>query len=89
MPIADYWQLTLGQFKRALEGYRRRTQDEARNADALNHILGSYIAKAFHQPNKYPKQPLLAEKDATQQSNNRVMSDDEMNLIGRLIARRN
>lgn len=66
--------MDLGQFSRAIEGYKRRVKDQSQQIDQLNHILGGYIARAFHEPKKYPKEPLLSK-----QSRNitKQMVDDE------------
>ena len=49
----------------------------------LNLTLGRYIAFAHHDPQRYPQKPFLT--DEAQHS--RDMSDDEMHLRGKMIAR--
>lgn len=67
-----FWQLTPKQFTKHLEGNAKRTIEQRKETDMLNHILGQYIRIAFNQPNQYPDDPQFAKPER------KVMTDDEM-----------
>lgn len=45
------------------EEYLKTEKAKFRQADYLNHVLGSYISIGVNEPKKYPKQPQLAENN--------------------------
>jgi hypothetical protein len=58
--------MTIGQFENCLKGHAKRLENEAKQTDQLNHILGRYIASAHHDPAKYPRKPALQEDKVTE-----------------------
>ena len=60
--------------------------------DALNHILGKYIAFSFNDPQKYPSEPFTSgiKDESIEQENNEnlvheTMTDDEMEIMAKKI----
>ena len=66
--VAEFWELTIGEFTRCLDGYKDLVERQNKRQDHLNHILGNYIATGVNNPKKYPKEPYLSEdKEETKQ----------------------
>jgi len=42
-----------------VEGYRARHEQQLKEQDALNHLLGKYLIYSFNAPKKYPKHPFM------------------------------
>lgn len=57
--------MTIGDFSDCVAGFAEREKREIEKADYLNFLLGQYVAVAFNQPKKYPREPFL--KKAEQQ----------------------
>jgi len=76
----EYYELSFGQFFDCLKGYRQRKESEYKHLDMLNHLLGQYVAFAFHDRSHYPKHPYL-EKSGNSQK--RRMTDEEMAATAR------
>jgi hypothetical protein len=72
----EYWDMLPVDYRKYLELYENREKQRSRETDALNWILGRYIAYAFNDPKKYPKKPYLYEEEKTQPG--RVMTSEEM-----------
>jgi len=81
LDLETYWNLTPTQFRKYLKIYNEKEKERAREADALNHNLGIYIAIAFNNPKRYPKRPFMYEKEIEEK---KVMTAEEMlNILKR------
>lgn len=72
--------MTVGQFSRCVEGYGKRIEQQAKQIDNLNHILGGYIATGVNDPKKYPRKPKLADQEEVSV----YKSDEEYERIARM-----
>lgn len=74
LSLNEYWNLNVHQFKKYVDVYQLRKENELKEQDFLNHILGKYLCFSFNDPKKYPKKAYLSKKD----SYNKKMTDEEM-----------
>jgi hypothetical protein len=68
-----FWSLNPKQWAKHIEVFNKKEQRRLREADALNHLLGKYIAFAFNDPKKYPSKPFT-----DQNTDLKPMTDEEM-----------
>lgn len=73
MDLHYFWSLNVNQYLKHVRVFNQMQKEHVQQVDALNHILGRYIAYAFNDPKKYPKEP-YTHKDTTHD----VMTDEEM-----------
>jgi hypothetical protein len=52
--------------------------NDLRQRDIANHLLGKYIAYAFNDPKKYPKEPFLYKEAAQNDKINKQMTGEQM-----------
>lgn len=69
------------------KGYRLKEDRAIARQDELNHLLGRYIAIGFNNPSKYPDKAIWAEQLVSSKPVKK-MSDNEMNLRGKLFAQK-
>lgn len=60
------------QYEKHIKVFNRKTEEELKASDAINHALGRYIAIAFHDPKKYPEKPFSYHEEQ------KDMTDDDM-----------
>lgn len=71
--------MTPKQYEKWLEAFNERQDNNTREIDALNHLLGQYIAVGFNKPKDYPRKPFLYKPPPV-----KVMeSDDIMKVMRR------
>lgn len=58
-----FWHLDVKQFEKHVKVYNEQERAKLEQKDALNHLLGQYIAYAFNNPKKYPTRPFLENKE--------------------------
>lgn len=68
-----------------MKAFEKRTAREMERMDILNHLLGNYIALGVNDPKKYPKKPLFRTENAQKKAE---MSDEEMEIFGRIFAKK-
>lgn len=69
-----FWSLNVKQYSKHVRAFNKRQNDKMKEKDALNHILGKYIAFAVNEPKKYPKNPFSMQEK--KQIN--VMTEEEL-----------
>jgi len=90
LEMARYWLTTPKEYSQYIEAYTKIEEGRAREMDYNNFNLGKYIAYAFHDPKKYPKQPFLKEgeniekKDMTGEQMDKRMRRNTIILGGTL-----
>lgn len=62
MDLNYFWSLNVKQFSKHIKVFNEKEQKRVREKDALNYLLGKYIAFAFNDPKKYPAAPFLEKK---------------------------
>lgn len=67
------------EYKRYLDFYVEREKQKVKEIDALNFMLGKYIAIGVNDPKKYPRKPFLEKEEVKVE--NRVMTGSEMERI--------
>ena len=73
-----FWSLTPKQWAKHIKVFNQKEHQRIREADALNHILGKYIAYAVNDPKHYPSNP-FTEKN----TDLKPMTDEEMEIQAR------
>lgn len=68
-----------------MRAFEKRITREMERMDILNHLLGNYIALGVNNPKKYPKKPLFRTENAQKKAE---MSDEEMEIFGRIFAKK-
>lgn len=68
-----------------MRAFEKRITREMDRMDILNHLLGNYIALGVNNPKKYPKKPLFRTEKAQKKAE---MSDEEMEIFGRIFAKK-
>ena len=58
-----FWSLDVKQFEKHIKVFNEEEERKFRDKDALNFLLGQYIAFAFNNPKKYPSKPFLEKKE--------------------------
>jgi hypothetical protein len=79
LDLETFWELTPSEFEKYAKAYQKRRENEIRDRDFNNYLLGKYIGIAVNDPKKYPKKPLLFEEE----EKGKVMTDDEMKEVMR------
>jgi hypothetical protein len=77
LDLKTFWELTPKEFDKYVKAYQKRRENEIRDRDFTNYLLGKYIGIAVNDPKKYPKKPLLFKEEKKEE----VMSDEEMRKI--------
>ncbi len=54
-----FWSLNVKQFQKHVKAFNEEEKRKFEQQDALNFLLGEYVAFAFNNPKKYPKKPFL------------------------------
>lgn len=70
--------MTPNEFMKYAKVYNKKKQDQIKEQDMLNWLLGKYISYSFNEPRKYPTKPFL--KDNTHYGS---MSDKEMEEVAK------
>jgi hypothetical protein len=68
-----FWSLNPKQWAKHIKVFNQKEQQRLKEADALNYMLGKYIAFAFNDPKRYPSKPFLEEN-----TDLKPMTDEEM-----------
>ncbi len=59
LDIHYFWSLDVKQFQKHVKVYNEEEKRRFEQQDALNFLLGEYVAFAFNNPKKYPNKPFL------------------------------
>lgn len=68
-----FWTLTPKQWEKYIKVFNEKEKQRLKEIDALNYILGKYVAYGVNDPKHYPSKP-FTEND----TDLRPMNDDEM-----------
>ncbi len=80
MSIDEYWQMEPKQFAKHIKYYQKKKEQEIREKDFLNFLLGKYFM--FTQSKKpYPSKPFL------HKAKNKKMTGDEMEKVAKNITK--
>ena len=69
LKINEFWHMTPNEFMKYAKAYNKKKQDQIKEQDMLNWLLGKYIAYSFNEPRKYPTKPFLSHNTSYDMSN--------------------
>lgn len=69
-----FWSLNPKQYEKHVKVFKEKEEARIKEEDLMNHLLGRYIAFAFHDPQNYPEKPFSEQKHEELED----MTDDEM-----------
>ena len=67
------------------EGFKKRIENERREKDFLNHLLGKYISLGVNAPKKYPNKPFLSEETSSDDKSHLCYTDEARQLQAKLM----
>jgi len=79
--LEEFWTESPKQFEKRVKVYKELEKKRVMENDINNYNLGRYLIYAFNDPKKYPKKPVLQERD----DDNKSMSGLEMERKAELI----
>ncbi len=74
-----FWTLTPKQWKKYVKVFNKKREEELKEKDSFNYVLGKYIAYAFNDPKHYPSKPFSEIKEPP-----KIMTADEMERKARI-----